>query len=618
MEIVEDEDIPETDIIEDIQTEEPTVIEEEAIGDEIEEMDFVEEEDILLPDNIEDIESDEPITIEEETAGEDIEFEESITIEEGTAGDEIDEIEHIEEEEDILEPEIIDDAESQESITVEEAIASNDIEKDEMIVQEGPQIENESAPNEAISLKPEHDALEQEFSQLEKENLEYRQELETYYKDLSNHAQEMKDKGLYDRYEETRDEMNRVSARLDELTKERLANSKEYYAEIHDIDNKIPLVTSEIESYEASMENVVSEEPITIEEETTDNEIEETELVEEDTIPFPDNIEDIESEETITVEAIAANDIENDETTVQEEPGTENESAAYKAVSSKPEHDVQEQESSQLEKENLEYRQDLETYYQDLSDHAQEMKDKGLYDRYEETRDEMDQVSARLDELTNERSANSKESNAEVYDIKNNGSLETTEKESNEAINEAVSEITNSSPQQINTLPIDTNAQGDDITTFERPMDFGRFAHEAYELAAYNAFDDIEKEYPVIVMDQDGNEQNGKIDTLIVENDKNFIIDYKTNYMKDWSISEAKTKANEFGKQVQGYVEAKGVPSDCKGYIISTVPPESKEVRDEIERVLANYNIGIVFSESEDPEDVVDSIRKAIKKQNDG
>ena len=256
--------------------------------------------------------------------------------------------------------------------------------------------------------------------------------------------------------------------------------------------------------------------------------IDEIEHIEEEDILEPEIIDDAESQESITVEeAIASNDIEKDEMIVQEGPQIENESAPNEAISLKPEHDALEQEFSQLEKENLEYRQELETYYKDLSNHAQEMKDKGLYDRYEETRDEMNRVSARLDELTKERLANSKEYYAEIHDIKNNGSLETTEKESNEAINEAVSEITNSSPQQINTLPIDANAQGDDITTFERPMDFGRFAHEAYELAAYNAFDDIEKEYPVIIMDQDGNEQNGKIDTLIVENDKNFIIDYK-------------------------------------------------------------------------------------------
>lgn len=141
-----------------------------------------------------------------------------------------------------------------------------------------------------------------------------------------------------------------------------------------------------------------------------------------------------------------------------------------------------------------------------------------------------------------------------------------------------------------------------------KPHEFGTFAHSAYEQAAEERFEDAESNRPVIVTKPDG-EAQGYIDTLI---DERVVIDYKTDYMPDWSVADAKRMGDEYGQQVEGYVNGKEMPADARGWIIATVPPESAEVREAFVDAAGEHGVGIKFSEGEQQEAVMEAVSEAV------
>lgn len=141
------------------------------------------------------------------------------------------------------------------------------------------------------------------------------------------------------------------------------------------------------------------------------------------------------------------------------------------------------------------------------------------------------------------------------------------------------------------------------------PARFGTFAHEAYQVAADARFDNVDHNVPVIVTKPDGTEGQGYIDTLI--NDR-VIIDYKTNYMPGWSVSDAIRYGHEHGRQIQEYVQSNDTPADAQGWIIATVPPGSDDVRTAYVDALAQYQVGVKFSADEDQDSVMDAVSDAV------
>lgn len=141
------------------------------------------------------------------------------------------------------------------------------------------------------------------------------------------------------------------------------------------------------------------------------------------------------------------------------------------------------------------------------------------------------------------------------------------------------------------------------------PQTFGTFGHGVYEWAAEEQFEDAESNRSVIVTRPDGSEAQGYIDTLINER---VIIDYKTNDMRAWSVADAQRYGNEHGQQVQEYVNSPEMPSDARGWIIATVPPESAEVRQAYADAVGVHDVGVKFSGSEQQEDVVEAVSEAV------
>jgi hypothetical protein len=140
------------------------------------------------------------------------------------------------------------------------------------------------------------------------------------------------------------------------------------------------------------------------------------------------------------------------------------------------------------------------------------------------------------------------------------------------------------------------------------PIRFGTFAHEAYSLAAYENFDDVDREVPVIVTKRDGAEAQGRIDTMIGDT----LIDYKTNDMRDWDVAKAVSSAKEHGLQMQEYVESPGTSKDARGWIVATVPPRSEEVRQTYANTLARYGVGVKFTGGEDQDTVMEAVKAAV------
>lgn len=151
----------------------------------------------------------------------------------------------------------------------------------------------------------------------------------------------------------------------------------------------------------------------------------------------------------------------------------------------------------------------------------------------------------------------------------------------------------------------------DDVT----PQTFGTHAHIAYIDAAQDRIDrdKVWGEVEVRTSDTDGNLKDGKVDLLV--DDK--VIDFKTNDMRDWSETTARRFGHEHGKQVQGYVESPDTPENAEGYVISSVPPKSEDVRDTYTQALQDHGVDVRFSKSEAPEDVAEAAADIVENDKD-
>ena len=156
------------------------------------------------------------------------------------------------------------------------------------------------------------------------------------------------------------------------------------------------------------------------------------------------------------------------------------------------------------------------------------------------------------------------------------------------------------------TATADSPASQDEMT----PHGFGTFAHFAYETHADLTFDDVESERPVRVTKPDGSVRQGSVDTAI--NDDQVLIDYKTGDMRAWDTAKARTEAHKHGRQVREYVDSPDTPEDARGWVIATVPPEIAESRQAYADTLAEHEVGVKFSESEQPEDVMAAAQSAV------
>jgi hypothetical protein len=149
------------------------------------------------------------------------------------------------------------------------------------------------------------------------------------------------------------------------------------------------------------------------------------------------------------------------------------------------------------------------------------------------------------------------------------------------------------------------NTSQDNMT----PHGFGTFAHSAYETHVDLRFDDVENELPVRVTKPDGSVKQGWVDTAI--NDDQVLIDYKTGDMREWDVQKARKEAQKHGQQVREYMDSPDTPEDASGWIVATVPPVAAETRQAYSDALAEHKVGVKFSESEEPEDVMAAVQSA-------
>jgi hypothetical protein len=158
-----------------------------------------------------------------------------------------------------------------------------------------------------------------------------------------------------------------------------------------------------------------------------------------------------------------------------------------------------------------------------------------------------------------------------------------------------------------------TQATGDasiEVVDTSRPTTFGTFAHDGYEIAADDHFEDVETEKEVRVQrDPAKGQETGYIDAVV---DERYLFDFKTNYMKDWTERDATRHGHEHGAQVKSYVDSPDTPADAKGWIIASVPPDSPDVRKTYSEVLGGYGVGVKYSQSEQQDDVIAAMEEAI------
>jgi hypothetical protein len=156
---------------------------------------------------------------------------------------------------------------------------------------------------------------------------------------------------------------------------------------------------------------------------------------------------------------------------------------------------------------------------------------------------------------------------------------------------------------------IQGSAEGTSDSEVMKPHEFGTLAHEAYQWAAEEHFEDAESKHTLIVTKPDGTTKNGEIDTLI---DERVVIDYKTDYMPDWSVADARRLGDQYGRQVEEYVNGEGMPPDACGWIIATVPSESAEVRQAFVDAAGAHGVSVKFSKGEQQEDVIEAVSEAV------
>jgi hypothetical protein len=151
------------------------------------------------------------------------------------------------------------------------------------------------------------------------------------------------------------------------------------------------------------------------------------------------------------------------------------------------------------------------------------------------------------------------------------------------------------------------------------PQDGTRY-HSICQQTVLDQIEDVDNDIEVInnqsiiIKDKDGNPGVGIIDTLIEHKGNNTLIDYKTNDMNSWSISDAKRFGDEHGNQLERYVKSQNTLQGTKGYIIAIGrPSQSSEVLNTYVETVQTHDIGVLFPSGGEPEDVVASVRQAMK-----
>lgn len=151
--------------------------------------------------------------------------------------------------------------------------------------------------------------------------------------------------------------------------------------------------------------------------------------------------------------------------------------------------------------------------------------------------------------------------------------------------------------------------QGDDLQWTAQD---GTADHVIYQYSVEDALDDPDQDVYVYnnekVTNPDGSQ--GVIDTRI----NNTIIDYKTNDMSLWSVSDARRFGYEHGRQVQGYVESPDTPDNARGYIIAAGrPPRDPKAQEAYTSTLAEHGIGVKYTAGGEPDDIVNSVNETLQ-----
>lgn len=141
------------------------------------------------------------------------------------------------------------------------------------------------------------------------------------------------------------------------------------------------------------------------------------------------------------------------------------------------------------------------------------------------------------------------------------------------------------------------------------PAQFGTHAHSAYEITAYQHFEDVDLERIVSVEEEGGLFKDGRIDLIV---DENKLLDFKTGDMRKWDEARARREAEVDGLQMYGYINSPDTPDDSIGTIVRTVPSESEDVLNAYREGLAEYGVATIFCESESPDAVVAAIEQKI------
>jgi hypothetical protein len=116
------------------------------------------------------------------------------------------------------------------------------------------------------------------------------------------------------------------------------------------------------------------------------------------------------------------------------------------------------------------------------------------------------------------------------------------------------------------------------------------------------------------VKNEEEMEKNGFADSVIEHDGKATILEYKTDDMSRWTVAEAQARGDDYGRQVQSYVQSKDSPLNCKGYIIAVGrPPIDDLASQEYIKTLTHYDINVIFTKGGDISDVVNAAKEAME-----
>lgn len=155
----------------------------------------------------------------------------------------------------------------------------------------------------------------------------------------------------------------------------------------------------------------------------------------------------------------------------------------------------------------------------------------------------------------------------------------------------------------------ETHSEESQSVEIERAPEWGIFAHQVYQAAAHDRFDEVETEKHARYEDENGTQHNGRVDIVINENK---LFDVKTHNGREWSEAEATRYGDEHGQQMRRYIDSPDTPDDSEGWIVLTVPPELEESREAYAAAAGAHGVSVMFSKSEQPSDVVKCMDEAV------